>query len=344
MLKAGPKHEIVRTNTIDEPVYSSLAIANGRIYIRGEKHLFAIGGDGRERSMIRILAIAITIGAAATVSIEPGAAAFQEVLQLDGDVAPVHDPAVIKEGNTYYVFCTGGRSGQGVIPIRTSTNLRTWKSSGFAFDALPEWATREIPQARNAWAPDISRFNGKFHLYYSVSSFGSRNSAIGLATTPTLDQTSRDLSLDRRRAGAAIVRGQGRLECDRSEPGDRGCGERLARVGQLLEWNQNAARRSVDGQSVTTDTTLYSLSSRPRDAPIGGSVEAAVHHPARRFLVSLRLLRSLLPRRRQHLQRRRRAGASRDRAVRGQDRQGDDRRRRLAGDRRDDSDLERAWS
>jgi outer membrane protein assembly factor BamB len=43
MLRAGPKHEIVRTNTIDEPVYSSLAIANGRIYIRGEKHLFAIG-------------------------------------------------------------------------------------------------------------------------------------------------------------------------------------------------------------------------------------------------------------------------------------------------------------
>ena len=46
MLKAGPKHEIVRTNTIDEPVYSSVAIANGRIYIRGERHLFAIGGPG----------------------------------------------------------------------------------------------------------------------------------------------------------------------------------------------------------------------------------------------------------------------------------------------------------
>ena len=44
MLKAGPKHEIVRTNSVDEPVYSSPAIANGRIYIRGEKHLFAIGG------------------------------------------------------------------------------------------------------------------------------------------------------------------------------------------------------------------------------------------------------------------------------------------------------------
>lgn len=43
MLKAGPTHEIVRTNSIDEPVFSSLAIANGRIYIRGAKHLIAIG-------------------------------------------------------------------------------------------------------------------------------------------------------------------------------------------------------------------------------------------------------------------------------------------------------------
>jgi outer membrane protein assembly factor BamB len=43
MLKAGPTHEIVRTNSVDEAVYSSAAIANGRIYIRAEKHLFAIG-------------------------------------------------------------------------------------------------------------------------------------------------------------------------------------------------------------------------------------------------------------------------------------------------------------
>lgn len=43
MLKAGPKHDIVRTNSVDEPVYSSPAISNGRIYIRGERHLFAIG-------------------------------------------------------------------------------------------------------------------------------------------------------------------------------------------------------------------------------------------------------------------------------------------------------------
>jgi outer membrane protein assembly factor BamB len=44
LIKAGPRYEIVRVNTIDEPVYSSLALANGRIYIRGAKHLWAVGG------------------------------------------------------------------------------------------------------------------------------------------------------------------------------------------------------------------------------------------------------------------------------------------------------------
>jgi outer membrane protein assembly factor BamB len=42
-VKAGATHEITRTNSVDEPVYSTLALANGRIYIRGERHLFAIG-------------------------------------------------------------------------------------------------------------------------------------------------------------------------------------------------------------------------------------------------------------------------------------------------------------
>jgi outer membrane protein assembly factor BamB len=43
MLKGGPTHEIVGKNSVDEAVYSSPAIANGRIYIRTDKHLFAIG-------------------------------------------------------------------------------------------------------------------------------------------------------------------------------------------------------------------------------------------------------------------------------------------------------------
>jgi outer membrane protein assembly factor BamB len=43
ILKAGPKHEVLGSNSVGEPVYASPAIANGNLFIRGEKHLFAIG-------------------------------------------------------------------------------------------------------------------------------------------------------------------------------------------------------------------------------------------------------------------------------------------------------------
>jgi outer membrane protein assembly factor BamB len=44
VIRAGPKHEVVATNSIDEPVYASPAVSNGMIFIRGEKHLYGIGG------------------------------------------------------------------------------------------------------------------------------------------------------------------------------------------------------------------------------------------------------------------------------------------------------------
>ena len=43
VIKAGPVHEVLATNTVGEAVYASPAIANNSIYIRGERHLFAIG-------------------------------------------------------------------------------------------------------------------------------------------------------------------------------------------------------------------------------------------------------------------------------------------------------------
>ena len=43
VIKAGPKHEILGTNTVGEPVYASPAVADGNIFIRGEKSLYCIG-------------------------------------------------------------------------------------------------------------------------------------------------------------------------------------------------------------------------------------------------------------------------------------------------------------
>ena len=44
VVKAGPKHEILGTNSVGEPVYASPAVADGHIYIRGERNLYSIGG------------------------------------------------------------------------------------------------------------------------------------------------------------------------------------------------------------------------------------------------------------------------------------------------------------
>lgn len=46
VIKAGPKHEVIRTNSVGEPVRTSIAIADGRLFLRGEKHLFCIGRAG----------------------------------------------------------------------------------------------------------------------------------------------------------------------------------------------------------------------------------------------------------------------------------------------------------
>jgi outer membrane protein assembly factor BamB len=43
IVKAGTKHEILGTNSVGEPVYASPAIADGHIFIRGEKNLYSIG-------------------------------------------------------------------------------------------------------------------------------------------------------------------------------------------------------------------------------------------------------------------------------------------------------------
>jgi arabinan endo-1,5-alpha-L-arabinosidase len=104
--------------------------------------------------------------------------------EVNGLARPVHDPVIIKADDTYYVFCTGTG-----IPVRCSTDLVNWdmSSPSRVFTRIPQWAREIIPAQNDIWAPDISYYNGKYHLYYSVSTFGSNHSVIGLATNATLN-------------------------------------------------------------------------------------------------------------------------------------------------------------
>lgn len=100
---------------------------------------------------------------------------------LRGDLG-VHDPVMIKAGNTYYIFATGNG-----VSVKTSTDRITWRNAGAAFAVNPPWHAQQVPGARrDLWAPDIHYRDGKYWLYYSVSTFGSRVSAIGLATASAL--------------------------------------------------------------------------------------------------------------------------------------------------------------
>lgn len=105
----------------------------------------------------------------------------------------VHDPSMAKEGGTWYLFSTGDPNGLengGDIQIRESTNLSSWRLVGTVFPSIPAWITDKLGPLPNLWAPDISYFDGRWHLYYAASTFGSNTSVIALATDVTLDQKS----------------------------------------------------------------------------------------------------------------------------------------------------------
>jgi arabinan endo-1,5-alpha-L-arabinosidase len=97
----------------------------------------------------------------------------------------IHDPStIVKQGNTYWVFGTGPG-----IPAFSSTDRVHWTPRGRVLAEAPAWVGDAVPGNVNAffWAPDVRRVRGRYYLYYSVSTFGSNVSAIGLATSPTLD-------------------------------------------------------------------------------------------------------------------------------------------------------------
>ncbi|MBC8094568.1 MAG: arabinan endo-1,5-alpha-L-arabinosidase, partial [Akkermansiaceae bacterium] len=98
----------------------------------------------------------------------------------------IHDPStMIKHGSRYYLFGTGNN-----IASKSSADKITWSAGPTVFSnaTRPSWITNAVPGFTGSfWAPDIIYLNGLYHLYYSVSTFGSQVSGIGLVTNPTLD-------------------------------------------------------------------------------------------------------------------------------------------------------------
>jgi arabinan endo-1,5-alpha-L-arabinosidase len=101
---------------------------------------------------------------------------------LSGNIN-LHDPCIIRDGSTCHVFASHGSC----VERKTSPDRMTWTNAGSAF-SNPGWFKTYVPANNgDVWAPDISYRSGKYWMYYSVSTFGSNTSAIGLTTCPSLN-------------------------------------------------------------------------------------------------------------------------------------------------------------
>lgn len=110
--------------------------------------------------------------------------------------AAAHDPTILKtQDGQYIVYSTVND-----ISARISDDRQTFSCAGYAFpDGLPwiqpwtkgnicHWTKKKQSLAETpscVWAPDTSFHNGQYYMYYSVSSLGSKDSAIGLAISPS---------------------------------------------------------------------------------------------------------------------------------------------------------------
>ncbi|RKO85349.1 glycosyl hydrolase, partial [Blyttiomyces helicus] len=124
-----------------------------------------------------------TLATATLVSALPGNAPINFPLPgpVTGDSISTHthDPAIIKFNGMYYLFATHNN-----ISITTAPSMKgPWTRVG---QVLKEGSTIQNSGRLDAWAPDVHEIDGTFYLYYAVSTFGTRHSSVGVATSKSL--------------------------------------------------------------------------------------------------------------------------------------------------------------
>lgn len=102
------------------------------------------------------------------------------------NLANVHDPSVVFDGEYYYMYGTdasygNAHVGHGHFPYRRSKDLVNWEFRGMAMSAVPTWVKDSLNNMRDRvgldainspgygfWAPVIRKVGSKYRMYYSV--------------------------------------------------------------------------------------------------------------------------------------------------------------------------------
>jgi len=124
---------------------------------------------------------------------------------------------------------------------------------------------QKLPKTEGLWAPDISFFNGLYHVYYAGSVFGTNTSVIGLATNTTLDR--KDPAYKWVDHGEVLSTDGAGYNYNAIDPNILIDGDGSIWMSFGSFWSGIKQRR-IDpdtGMLSTADTKLYSLASRPDD-------------------------------------------------------------------------------
>jgi arabinan endo-1,5-alpha-L-arabinosidase len=189
---------------------------------------------------------------------------FAQPLEFEGDFFGVHDPTLIEEKGKYYLFSTGGG-----LEIRCSDDLVVWDLCSGVYFRYPQWIKEEILGVGDLWAPDISFYNGKYQVYYAASTFGSNESAIGLATNLTLDKNSPDYKWQDE---GIIIQSEKSFDWNAIDPNfvvDKDSQPWLS-FGSFWSGIKIVKLDKETGKRIEGDTSLITIASRP--AP--GAIEA----------------------------------------------------------------------
>ena len=186
--------------------------------------------------------------------------------RVTGDIL-VHDPTIVKATNGSYLVVHTGNN----LPIKTSTDRVNFRNAGAVWPNGASWTTPYTAGGRSLWAPDISYRNGQYFLYYSASTFGSRRSAIFLATSPT--------------GGSGTWTHQG-LIIETNDSSNYNAidpnlfvdpqGQWWLTFGSFWSGIKLIRLDAATGRRSTTDTVVRSLATRP--SSVDGAIEAPTLH------------------------------------------------------------------
>ncbi len=109
------------------------------------------------------------------------AQAFAADWYAKDNLQPGHDPSMIRFEDGYALMSTNNN-----LQLWTSEDAYSWHDHKSTVSGVPQWAYTYSPNTEEIWAPDIFYMNGEYRVYYCVSEFGNRNSAIGYQSTTSI--------------------------------------------------------------------------------------------------------------------------------------------------------------